>query len=153
MNAIPERPTRLLLVDDDPSMVRLVTNVINRSFPDEIQLKSLTDPVQARDCIESDLWDILITDLEMPNLNGLGLLRCAKRKNALTQVFFMTGHSAVESITDALELGATDYLLKPLDTSELIELLSEARKRIRRWRQACAETISSRVEREPVPQS
>lgn len=147
MNSANERPTRLLLVDDDPSMVRLLGHVIMRSFGDRIEMKSLTDPRLAQECIESDLWDILITDLEMPGINGLALLRCAKRKNALTQVFFMTGHSALDSLSAALEMGATDYLLKPLDAPELVEILEEARKRIRRWRQACVGTLSGRTGR------
>ena len=134
---------RLLLVDDDPSMVRLLAAIIDRSFGDEIELQTLTDPTEARDTIEKSIIDILVTDLEMPGINGLGLLRHAKRKNALTQVLFMTGNSSLEALTDALELGATDYLLKPMDQAELMELLEQAQKRVQRWRQALAGTFTT----------
>ena len=142
--------TRLLLVDDDPSMVRLLAKIIDRSFGDDIEMQSLTDPTKARDAIERNIIDILVTDLEMPGTNGLGLLRCAKRTNALTQVLFITGHSSLDALSDALELGATDYLLKPLDQAELVELLAQAQKRVRRWRQALAGTFNARGNRVPV---
>lgn len=142
--------TKLLLVDDDPSMVRLLAKIIDRSFGDRMEMQSLTDPTTARDAIERNLIDILVTDLEMPGINGLGLLRCAKRRNALTQVLFVTGQSSLDALTDALELGATDYLLKPLDQAELVELLEQAEERVQRWRQALAATLQARGNRVPA---
>ncbi len=144
-------PTKLLLVDDDPSMVRLLTEVIERSFGDRMTLHSLTDPKEARRWIEDHVVDILVTDLEMPGVNGLELLRCVKRRNPCTQVLFLTGHSTVDALTDALELGATDYLLKPLDQAALIELIEDADRRLRRWRQALAGTLSAGRERHTAP--
>ena len=96
--------TKLLLVDDDPSMVRLLTRLIDRSFGNRMELHFLTDPKEARQWIEQNLIDILVTDLEMPGVNGLELLRCVKRKNPCAQVLFVTGHSTLEALTDALEL-------------------------------------------------
>jgi DNA-binding NtrC family response regulator len=145
-----DKKTKLLLVDDDPSMVRLLTKVIDRSFGQEIELHSLTDPTMAREAVERELIDILVTDLEMPGTNGLSLLRCAKRRNALTQVLFVTGQSSLDALSDALELGATDYLLKPLDQVELVELLEQAQKRVQRWRQALAGTFNARGNRVPA---
>src|SRR5271157_4109258 len=123
-----EKKTKLLPVDDDPAMVRLLAKVIDRSFGEEIELRCLTDSAKARETIENDLIGILLTDLEMPGTNGLSLLRCAKRRNALTQVLFMTGQSSVAALSDALDLGATDYLLKPLDQAQLVEILDQALK-------------------------
>ena len=144
--SLSDRSTTLLLVDDDPCMMRLLAKIIARSFGNRMQLHSLTDPKEARQWIDRNLVDILVTDLEMPGVNGLELLRCAKRKNPCAQVLFVTGHSTLEALTDALELGATDYLLKPLDQTELIELIEDAEKRLWRWRQALSGT--SNVKRE-----
>ncbi|NOY41803.1 MAG: response regulator [Planctomycetes bacterium] len=136
----------LLLVDDDPSMVRLLSKVIERSFSDKINVESLTDPVEARERISEGGIDILVTDLEMPSVNGLELLRCAKRRNACTQVLFLTGHSTLDSLLDAFEFGATDYLLKPVDQDQLLELVEQAHVRQRRWQRALADTWQQRSE-------
>lgn len=150
MNRTMKRPTNMLLVDDDPSMVRLLTKVITRQFEGEIELTSLVDPREARERIEQEVVEILITDLEMPGMNGLELLRCAKRRNACTQVLFMTGHSTLTALTDALELGATDYLLKPLDQEQLIKLVTDAQERLVRWRAALADTLAAGREVQPA---
>ncbi len=138
---ILEHKTTLLLVDDDRSIVRLLSKVIDRNFGDRITLHSLAEPQDARQWIAQNLVDILVTDLEMPGVSGLELLRCAKRKNPCAQVLFITGHSTVQSLMDALELGATDYLLKPIDQTELIDLVGDAERRLRRWREALLGTV------------
>jgi two-component system response regulator YesN len=153
MNSPPLKPVKLLLVDDDSSMVRLLERVLLRSLGDRAELHALTDPKQARQWIEDNIVDILITDLEMPGVNGLELLRCVKRKNACAQVLFMTGNSTLGALTDALELGATDYLLKPFDQEELIKLIDDAEKRLRRWRLALAGTLGGSHQPSPVAAS
>ena len=135
--------SKLLLVDDDPSMIRLMSRVIERSMNDELDLESLTNSEEAMSRIESGGVDILLTDLEMPGVNGLELLKCAKRRNACTQVLFMTGHSTQEALLVALERGASDYLLKPVDQTELIELLKQSYQRQRRWKKALLGTWRS----------
>ena len=138
------RSSTLLLVDDDPAMVRLLATVIERSCSADITIESLTDPAAARTRLKEGGVDILLTDLEMPGINGLELLRCAKRRNACTQVLFLTGHSSQDALLDALELGATDYLLKPVDQTQLLELVAQAHQRLQRWRQALADTWQRR---------
>ena len=138
------KTTRLLLVDDDQSMVRLLDKIIQRHFQEDMELTCLSDPKEARQCIEGQLFDILITDLEMPGVNGLELLRCVKRRNPCSQVLLMTGHSTLDALTDALELGATDYLLKPLDQTQLVKLVEDAQERLLRWREALAGTLHAR---------
>ena len=151
MMATPRRPISLLLVDDDPSILRLLTTLIERSFRDQIELKSLTEAKDARSWIEQNVVDVLVTDLEMPEVNGLELLRCAKRRNACTQVLFITGNSTFDALTDALELGATDYLLKPLDQNEVVELIDDAMRRQRRWATAMAGTLAAQREHAAAP--
>ena len=116
----------LLMVDDDPAMVRLVARLVERSFHAELNIESLTDPAEARARIERGGISILLTDLDMPEINGLELLRCAKARNACTQVLFLTGHSLHSALFEALELGASDYLLKPVNGQELIDLVGQA---------------------------
>jgi len=147
--SLSKQSSTLLLVDDDPSVVRLLSAIIKKSFGEEIAIESLTDPAKARERIFKGGIDILLTDLEMPGINGLELLRCAKELNTCTQVLFFTGHSSHGALLEALELGATDYLLKPVDQEQLLELISQAFNRQRRWHQALAETWRQR-RKEPV---
>ncbi len=130
----------LLLVDDDPSMVRLLAKVIERSLGDQVKIETLTDPVEALSRIESGGVEILLTDLEMPGVDGLDLLKSAKSRNAYTQVLLLTGHSTRDALLEALESGATDYLLKPVDQEQLLELVSQAYSRLQRWQLVLAET-------------
>jgi DNA-binding NtrC family response regulator len=136
-------PPKLLLVDDDPMIVRLLTRVIQRSLPGEIEVQSSSDPAATLCLLERELFDIVVTDLEMPGVSGLEILNCAKKWNPCTQVFFVTGHTTVDALTEAMERGATDYLLKPLDQAELLDVVREALKRCRRWRKALAGTLAS----------
>jgi len=137
------RKPRLLVVDDDPSMIRLLTTILNKEFGDDLTIVALEDPNEALRWAEFNVVDILITDLEMPQLNGMDLLAAVKRRNACTQVFFLTGHTSLGALVDALELGATDYLLKPLDRKVLVEIINDARKRLRRWQEALGGTLAA----------
>jgi DNA-binding response OmpR family regulator len=80
----------------------------------------------------------------MPQIDGIELLRFAKSRNALTQVLFLTGHSTQDTLLGALEFGATDYLLKPIDREQLVARLQEAQSRKRRWQQALGEVWKKR---------
>jgi len=98
-----KKTTKLLLVDDDPSMVRLLNKIIERQFADEMELICLTDPKEARRQIEGQLFDILITDLEMPGVNGLELLRCSDitdRKRAEKEL--KANHARIQELTESI---------------------------------------------------
>ena len=136
----------LLLIDDDSNIVRLLSTIIERSFEGQIKIETFIDSEKARTRIEDGGVDILLTDLEMPNINGMELLRCAKRRNACTQVLFLTGQSTHSSLLDALELGATDYLLKPINQEQLLMLITEAYNRQQRWQQALSDIWRQRRE-------
>lgn len=146
-----ELPVRVALVDDDPAMVRMLENVIGQRFPGDVRIKSATDPKAARRFLETEIVDLLVTDLEMPGISGLELLRCAKRRNAWTQVLMVTAHSSLDALTDAMELGAADYMLKPLDPEELQQEVADVLRRLARWRKALVGTLASRKPASPFP--
>jgi YesN/AraC family two-component response regulator len=97
---------------------------------------------KASQILDANLIDVLITDLEMPGISGLQLLRCAKWRNAWTQVIVVTGHSEMEALTTAMDLGASDYPTKPLELKELENCLCEASARFRRWRHSLQQTLT-----------
>ncbi len=144
MTSITRPSPTMLIVDDDPTILRLLRSVIERAFGDRLRVECIDQAIDACDRIDRGGIDILLTDLEMPEVNGLELLRNAKRRNAFIQVLFLTGHSTQEAILDSLEHGAVDYLLKPVDQELLIQLVSEANSRVQRWRKALGETWQQR---------
>lgn len=134
------RPLKIVILDDDPSIVRLVSTVLTRSLKDSIQLVNFDDPYQAQSWMDVNCCDILISDIEMPSISGLEMLRYAKSRNAWTQVVFLTGASSWNLINEAIEAGASDYLVKPLKPDVLISLISQQCERLNRWHEALYES-------------
>ena len=134
------RTTTLLIVDDDPDMLRLLEAVIAQEFGDGLHVETTEEAAAACRRIDKGGIDILLTDLQMPEIDGLELLCAAKKRNAFIQVLLLTGHSDQEATLKALDNGATDYLLKPVDQPLLFELIRQAASRIQRWRAALGET-------------
>lgn len=142
MSEFTARKLSILLVDDDPALVRMLRTVLTLELNDEVELYASTDPREALEWLDDHHCDILLSDIEMPELDGLEMLRAAKRRNAWTQVVFITGHSSLDRITSAIELGADDYLLKPVDRPTLIEVVTQLCRRSARWQSAVLGTLS-----------
>ena len=143
MNPFPSRKLNLMVVDDDPSIVRLLTQLIESKMGQNIVVYSFTDPDLACDWLDKNCCDILLSDVQMPGTGGLEILKFAKRRNAWTQVVFMTAYSTWDKITEAIELGASDYLLKPIQQEDLLNLLNQLGSRCGRWQEAMLHTLDS----------
>ena len=135
--------TKLLLVDDDPLQLRIYKHVLLREYGVDLDIASFTDPAEALATIRQGCVDILVTDFSMPGISGLHLLRELKDLNRSAQVIMMTATSTSGLLLDALEMGADDYLLKPVDHAALIDIVHQAEKRLHRWRTALAGTLAS----------
>ncbi len=141
MNRVAEHRLNVVVVDDDSSITRLVTHIIQKAKGDTVNIVSFEEPRKAIAWIDEHCCDILLSDIEMPDIDGLEMLRIAKRRNAWTQVIFMTAHSTRDRIAEAIELGASDYLIKPIDKKELLEVLEHDCSRVKRWRVALSGTL------------
>jgi YesN/AraC family two-component response regulator len=145
MNNAMARKLNVLLVDDDPSIVRLLTQVVERRLGDKLSVCGLTNSGEALAWLEHNCCDILVSDIDMPDIDGLQMLRYAKRRNAWTQIIFITAHSTWDRLTEAVEFGASDYLLKPIDQDDLVTLLSQQYVRCARWQSAVLGTLEAAV--------
>ena len=143
------RPT-ILVVDDDLAITRLVTSFLQKHFGDEVLIEPFHVAELAMQRFERGGIDVLITDLQMPDFTGIDLLRAARDRDACTQTLFITGSSSRTALLEAMELGASDYLLKPLDESEITTLVEEALRRRARWNQALQGTWNLDAENAPV---
>ena len=126
------RNRRLVVVDDEPVILQILSAVFDEG---PWQLTACSSGRQALDAMEAHGVDILLTDKNLPDINGLDLLVHAKRINPLSEVIVITGYASLETALSALEMDAFDYVLKPLNN------VFEIRKKVERAseKQAIAE--------------
>jgi DNA-binding NtrC family response regulator len=139
------RELNLLVLDDDPSILRLTVKLLKKELGSGVAVTALDDPLLAQQWLRENCCDILLTDIEMPEIDGLEMLKFAKARNAWTQVIFLTGASTWDRIAEAIEFGASDYLLKPIDRGELITIVGQAVNRFNRWQSAVLDTLEAGI--------
>ena len=139
------RKISILILDDDQAMTRLIAGHLKAKLDYPVEVTELTDPYDACRWLENNCCDILLSDIVMPGLTGDDMLRIAKRRNPWTQVVFMTAYSTWDRIAQAIEGGASDYLMKPINFSELDEVVNYVSARIIRWQSALKETLAGSV--------
>src|SRR3989304_5062945 len=121
MNTHPAQ-SKGLVVDDDPAMLRMLFRWLEKAG---YLARVASDGQQALSMIENDCPDFVITDWEMPNMDGLELCRRLRKLNLPHYVFiiFLTVKSASEEMIAGLEIGADEFLCKPVYQEELLARL------------------------------
>ena len=84
------------------------------------------DGNEALDAISNEDFDLVISDLRMPNLNGVELMEELRRRGLETPIVFLTAFGEVESYMDLMNLGAFEYLNKPVKSKEILEVVRRA---------------------------
>lgn len=143
----------LLLVEDDELQARFLSQGLRKRLPEHIALSVMTDPRQALEYLQTAGVDLLVTDLDMPAVDGLALLQAARQRNSAVQALVLTAASTSEALLTALDLGAADYLLKPVDCAVLVDLVVQAEQRLQRWRTALLGTLEKRRKSAGLPTS
>jgi DNA-binding LytR/AlgR family response regulator len=118
-----------VVIADDERPARLFLASILRSFEDVKIVGEAENGTEAIEIIERERPDIALLDLQMPELDGLGVVRLLKRK-AMPLIAFVTAYD--EYAVRAFDLNAVDYLLKPVDRARLRETLNRAHERLDR---------------------
>ncbi|PQO30611.1 transcriptional regulator [Blastopirellula marina] len=131
-----KRKLKTVILDDDAGIVRLVKTILRGAFGSELELVDFTNAQEAQNWIGSNCCDLLISDIEMPGIDGQDMLVFAKQRNAWTQVVFLTGQSSWMHVTQAVENGASDFLLKPIQRAELCNIVQQHIERAARWQSA-----------------
>src|SRR5439155_1703788 len=112
---------KILVVDDEPSILKLLKEALTQWG---YQVGCVGTGTEALEAIRTELYDAAITDIRMPEMSGLDLLREIKRHDESIEVIVMTGYPTISSAVEALKEGAYDYLSKPLILDELRHLMS-----------------------------
>jgi len=114
---------RVLFVDDEEE---LVSAVVERLEIRGVAARGVTTGVDALRLIDSDEFDVVVIDVKMPGLGGLGLIRRIKARRPDLQVVLLSGHGSAEDAAEGMRLGAVDYLMKPVNIDTLVEILRRA---------------------------
>src|ERR1700693_1679278 len=122
-----EMKTRLLVVDDEQSLRRLCMTIGNTLGYVCAEAES-AEAALAR--LDSDAPDLLLTDLKLPNMSGVELLKQTRALLPHTEVAIMTGHGSIESALDAMKLGAYDYIEKPFRVQKMRLLLRRMAEKV-----------------------
>ncbi len=113
--------TRILVVDDDPSSRESLVDVLTE---EGYQVSEAADGTEGLAAMEAGDYDLIVTDLRMPGMDGLTLLREIRTRAPQALVVMVTAHASVESAVEALRQGAHDYMLKPLVYDDVVRKVS-----------------------------
>ncbi|MDF2724912.1 MAG: response regulator [Paenibacillus sp.] len=124
---------KILLVDDEVALCKGLKKLIGKADAG-IVVQEAYDGVEALDMMKQFDPDILLTDMRMPRMDGLQLLREAKALNPGLLTAVLSAYSDYEYIREAMRMDATDYLLKPATFGDLQELLQRLKQKVERER-------------------
>jgi CheY-like chemotaxis protein len=119
----PQRKHQVLLVEDSVEEVYLVRNFLERTGVFQVTLAQ--DGDAAAKLIRDKPWDLVVTDLNLPGIDGYELIRMVKAKSPRTPVLAVTGYLATHYLDQAYRAGADHVLIKPLEQDELVHKASE----------------------------
>lgn len=114
---------RILLADDDASLRRVLQFKLDKAGHD---VTAVEDGEAALNQLRSDRWDLLLSDIRMPVVDGVELLELAKQLQPGLKVILMTAHATVSQAVQAVKLGAFDYITKPFEDDQLLAALDRA---------------------------
>lgn len=114
---------KVLLVDDE---VEFVSTLAERLALRGIQARTAFDGNEALRLIDEEAVQVVVLDLMMPGMGGKEVLQRVKKLHPRIQVILLTGHGSTRDGIEGMQLGAFDYLMKPLNIEELIEKIGKA---------------------------
>ena len=115
-SAAPASKPRILIVDDEPSMREMLRIVLRR---DGYDVTVAANGTEALEILQRERMDLLLSDIRMPDISGVEVLRAAKDANKDLVAFMMTAFASTDTAVEAMRLGAVDYFTKPFNMDEL----------------------------------
>src|SRR5574339_878522 len=110
--------SRILVVDDEEGMLEVCADTLRKLPETEIYLERSSNCAVER--LSSERFNLLITDIRMPGLNGVELLKMARAHDPQLPVLMLTAFPSVETAVETMKLGAVDYITKPFIPDDLV---------------------------------
>ncbi len=120
------KKARVLIVDDEEAFANNIAKLISKRGYD---IKAVDNGQSAIEALEEMDFDVIILDLKMPGLDGLATLKIIKGKKPGVEVIILTGHGSMDSGIDGIQLGAFDFIMKPVRFDDLYEKIRQAYQR------------------------
>ena len=117
---------RVLLVDDETEFLE---TLVKRLRKRNLDVQSVSSGQAALDFLKDAVIDVVVLDVKMPDMDGIETLKRIKNLKPHVEVIMLTGHASIEVAIQGMELGAFDYLMKPMDIDELLYKLQDAYKK------------------------
>ena len=114
---------QILLIDDDETILDGLKVVMQNHFSDEFRCVTATNGEEAIKQMQTEYYHLIISDNKMPKLDGLSLLRILKKYDISSCVIILSGFDDYSYIRNALKTGAYDYLLKPVNIRQLVNMI------------------------------
>ena len=119
----------ILAVDDEPDMLTLIKMIIE-GYSDH-QVMTTNNPMEVAELLSKERFDLIITDLKMPGMDGMELLELTKKYDKDALILMVTAFGSLESAEEAVAKGAFDYISKPFRKEQLLLAIDKAM----RWRE------------------
>ncbi len=113
---------RILIVDDEVNIREFCRLLLRRDY----DVATTEHGLAALDVLRSQTFDLVLTDVQMPHMDGIELVKYLRARVLTTDVIVMTAHATVETAREALKLGALDYIAKPIDADQVRKTLRTA---------------------------
>ncbi|MEE1896697.1 sigma-54 dependent transcriptional regulator [Flavobacterium rakeshii] len=114
---------KILVVDDDTSFCLLLKTFLQKRGYDVVTAFNGNDALQE---LNKDFFDIVLTDIRLPDSDGLEILKSVTQKGLKTQVILMTGYTDIKTAVNAMKIGAFDYVGKPINPDEILHTIQQA---------------------------
>jgi DNA-binding response OmpR family regulator len=113
---------KILIVDDDKDIVSIVTTMLEDRGWD---ILAAYGGAAALEIVSTDLPDVILLDIMMPEMNGIEVLKKIRKIDTNARIIMITAFGDVESYLDSMELGAYEYINKPFETKELLQMIEK----------------------------
>jgi len=109
----------IAIIDDETEILNVLSRFLTRN--PNYSVSTFSNPISALGTIETNKYDVILLDIMMPQMNGLEVLEKIKAKNEEQKVIMMTAYSTLDKVLKSHKEGATNYVMKPFDSLQLLE--------------------------------